>query len=87
MMRIRHVLALAFLTFIFAGPSASNAQTTQDLSSTLIGHAFDEVVADGLVPIQATPAYATLQDLTPAPKEEAHPTPRRRSPCTQSTTM
>ena len=75
MMRIRHVLALAFLTFIFAVPSASTAQTTQDLSPTLIGHAFDDVVADGLAPIQATPADATPQDTAPAPKEEAHPTP------------
>ena len=75
MMRIRHVLALAFLTFIFAVPSASTAQTTQDLSPTLIGHAFDDVVADGLAPIQATPADATPQVTAPAPKEEAHPTP------------
>ncbi len=74
-MRIRHVLTLAVLTFIFAIPTVAPAQTAQDASSLLIGRAFDGVVANSLEPMHATPAYSPLPDLTPAPGEEVHPTP------------
>ena len=74
-MRIRHVLTLAVLTFIFAIPTVAPAQTAQDASSLLIGRAFDGVVSSSLEPMHATPAYSPLPDLTPAPGEEVHPTP------------
>jgi membrane-associated phospholipid phosphatase len=44
------------------------------VSSALIGHAFDEVVASNLATASAA-AYSPLPDLTPAPNEEVHPTP------------
>ena len=52
----------------------AHAQGAPDVSSVLIGHAFDEVVASTLA-ADSTPAYSPQLDLTPAPTEEAHPAP------------
>ena len=80
-MRTRHHLLLAVLALILGLPVFAHAQQpAQDVSSTLIGHAFDEVVASSLTPT-STPAYSPLPhfavspDLTPAPNDEVHPTP------------
>ena len=54
--------------------AAKDGSTTPDVSSVLIGHAFDEVVASTLA-AESTPAYSPQPDLTPAPTEEAHPAP------------
>jgi len=80
-MRTRHHLLLAVLALILGLPVFAHAQQpAQDVSSALIGHAFDEVVASSLTPT-STPAYSPLPhfavspDLTPAPNDEVHPTP------------
>src|SRR6266566_7429740 len=73
-MRGRLHLMVAALALIFVLPAFAHAQTTQDVSSALIGQAFDEVVASSLAP-ESTPAYSLLPDVTPAPNDETHPTP------------
>lgn len=74
-MRTRHHLLLTVLALILGLPVFAIAQQpTEDVSSALIGHAFDEVVASNLAPT-LTPAYSLLPDLAPAQKEEVDPTP------------
>jgi membrane-associated phospholipid phosphatase len=72
-MKSRHLL-FAALVLILLLPAFAHAQGTSDVSSALIGHAFDEVVASNLATASAA-AYSPLPDLTPAPNEEVHPTP------------
>ena len=73
-MRTRHHLLLVAVALILGLPAFAHAQEAQDVSSALIGRAFDKVVASSLA-TASTPAYSVLPDLTPAQKEEVHPTP------------
>jgi len=74
-MRTRHHLLLAVLALILGLPVFAHAQQpAQDVSSVLIGHAFDEIVASNLAPMSTT-AYSPLPDLVPAQNDEVHPTP------------
>ena len=74
-MKTRHHLSFAVLALILALPVFAHAQQpAQDVSSALIGQAFDEIVSSNVAPA-ATPAYSPLPDLAPAPNDEVHPTP------------
>ena len=74
-MRTRHLLILAVLTLILGIPAFAHAQqSTQEVSSALIGRAFSSVVAGALAPVPTADADAAqLPALLPAPTEEAHP--------------
>jgi hypothetical protein len=68
-MRIRLFLTLAVLSLILGLPTFARAQqSTDDISSALIGRAFADVTAPAALP---APDAAAL----PAPKDEVHPTP------------
>jgi len=85
-MRTRQLLTFAVLTLMLGIPAVAHAQqSTQEVSSALIGRAFSGVVADSLTPLpgeerrgrsgSAELADAALPDVLPAPTEEVHPTP------------
>jgi membrane-associated phospholipid phosphatase len=88
-MKTRHVLILALLTLILGIPAFAHAQQPTQVSTVLIGRAFNDVVSNDAAPVAAaadqnTPAapadqgtLATSVDQTSAPaaKAEVHPTP------------
>jgi len=79
-MRPRHVLFLAVLALILLPALAHAQQSTQEVSSALIGRAFNAVVAGDLAASSNAAAEAVglplaLPDVVPAQNEEPHPTP------------
>ena len=75
-MRTRHVLFPAVLALILLPALAHAQQSTQEVSSALIGRAFSTVVAADLAaPPHAAADAVALPDVLPAQNEEPHPTP------------
>ena len=65
-MKIRHVLILAVLTLILGIPAFVHAQQPTQVSTVLIGRAFNDVVSN-----DAAPAAADAdQDTPPAPADQ-----------------
>lgn len=68
-----------FTLFVLFPALTYAQQPASELSSTLIGNAFDQVVSSNLSPLVVSPtpstAYSQLPDLTPPPNAEPHPTP------------
>ena len=74
-MRTRHHLSLAVLALILGLPVFANAQQpSETVSSALIAHAFDDVVADTIAPT-STAAGLQLPDVAPAQNDQVHPAP------------
>ena len=73
-MRTRHHLLFAVPVLILALPVVAHAQMAQDVSSALVGQAFDQAVA-GTLATESTPASSPQPDVTPAQGEEPHPPP------------
>ncbi len=77
-MRTRQLLAYSAVTLILGVPSFAHAQeSTQEMSSALIGRAFNTVVASELASSSSTAVAeaVTLPDIVPAQNEEVHPAP------------
>ena len=79
-MRTRQLLILAVLTLILGVPAFAHAQqSTPDVSSVLVGRAFNETVEGALVPLSASTqdaaGVAPVPDVSTAPKAEVHAPP------------
>jgi len=77
-MKTRQLFLFAVLTSILGLPAFARAQeSTQEVSSVLIGRAFSTVVAGELAssPSTAVAERLALPDVLPAQNEEVHPTP------------
>jgi hypothetical protein len=79
-MRTLQRLIIAVFTVIVLPALAHAQQSTQDVSSALIGRAFSDVVASELASSSTSstdaPEPVALQDVVPAQSEEVHPTPQ-----------
>jgi membrane-associated phospholipid phosphatase len=76
-MKTRQVLILAVLILILGIPAFAHAQdSTQEVSSSLVGRAFNDVVAGTLAPVPTADGDAAQSPaVPPAPTAAVHPTP------------